>query len=466
MSLSENLVPDDHIVVLYGGTGDLARRKLLPGLFRLAQAGLLPKRYRIIATSRHHLSDDDFRERAKAAVKEPGSTESWQAFAANLSFASQETLVDAVANAEAELGNPARRLFYLSVPPGASGGIVSMLGATGLTENARIILEKPFGTDLASARALNKAVHAAFDETCVFRIDHFLGKETVQNILALRFANGIFEPIWNRDHIDHVQIDVPETLSIGTRGAFYEQTGAYRDMIVTHVLQVLGFVAMEPPTSFSAKALLTETVKVAESLRPIRPDDVVYGQYDGYRDEDGVAADSRTETFAAARVSIDNSRWTGVPFYLRTGKRMAQTGRVVTIAFRDTPRRMFPSSNGFGPNELVFELGDPGRISTSFLAKVPGPTMQLGPAQFTFDYENSFTSAHQLEAYERLLHDALMGDRTLFTRADAVERLWEVSAPLLADPPCVHRYRPGSWGPAAADRLIAPRHWHLTQAGA
>jgi glucose-6-phosphate 1-dehydrogenase len=466
MTPSENLVPDEHIVVLYGGTGDLARRKLLPGLFRLAQAGLLPKRYRIIATSRHHLTDHDFRERARTAVKEPGSSAAWEAFAANLSFASQDTLVDAVANAEAELGHRARRLFYLSVPPGASGGIVSTLGATGLSQNARIILEKPFGTDLASARALNKTVHAAFPETRVFRIDHFLGKETVQNILAFRFANGIVEPIWNRDHIDHVQIDVPETLSIGTRGAFYEETGAYRDMIVTHLLQVLGFVAMEPPASFSAKALLDETVKVAESLRPIGRDDVVYGQYDGYRDEAGVAADSRTETFVAARVSIDNPRWAGVPFYLRTGKRMAETRRVLTIAFRDPPRPMFQSSNGFGPNELVFELGDPGRISTSFLAKVPGPTMQLGPARFTFDYENSFASAYQLEAYERLIHDALIGDRTLFTRADAVERLWEVSAPLFAEPPCLHSYLPGSWGPEAAERLIGPRRWHLTQGGA
>ena len=469
MALGDHPVPDDHIVILYGGTGDLARRKLLPGLFRLAQAGLLPKRYRIIATSRRSLTDQDFRERAKAAVEQFGripSAASWQSFAANLSFASQEALGEAIADAEAEVGSRARRLFYLSVPPSACGDLVSMLGAAGLSQNASVILEKPFGTDLASARALNRTVHAAFDETRVFRIDHFLGKETVQNILAFRFANGIVEPIWNRDHIDHVQIDVPETLSIGTRGAFYEGTGAYRDMIVTHVLQVLGVIAMEPPTSFSAKALVNEAVKVAKSLRSIGPDDVVYGQYDGYRDEDGVAADSQTETFVAARAAIDNSRWAGVPFYLRTGKRMAESRRVVTIAFRDPPRRMFPSSNGFGPNKLVFDLGEPGRISTGFLAKIPGPTMELGPAEFTFDYDNSFASAHQLEAYERLIHDALIGDRTLFTRADAVERMWEVSAPLLADPPRVHRYLPGSWGPAAAPRLIAPRRWHLTQAGA
>jgi glucose-6-phosphate 1-dehydrogenase len=218
---------------------------------------------------------------------------------------------------------------------------------------------------------------------------------------------------------------------------------------------------MEPPTSFSAKALLDETAKVAESLRPIAPEDVVYGQYDGYRDEDGVAADSPTETLVAAQVSIDNWRWAGVPFYLRTGKRMADSRQVVTIAFRDPPRRMFGSSNGFGPNELVFELGNPGRISTSFLAKAPGPTMRLGPAAFTFDYGESFGCGHQLDAYERLVHDALIGDRTLFTRADAIERLWEVSAPLLGNPPTVHPYRPGSWGPAAVDQLIKPRSWHL-----
>jgi glucose-6-phosphate 1-dehydrogenase len=466
MSTDQNLVPDDHIVVLFGVTGDLARRELLPGLFRLAQAGLLPERYRIIATSRKNLSDQWVRELAKDAVKASGelpSTASWQTFASNLSFASHEMLVDAVADAEAQLGYHARRLFYLSVPPVAFDGIVSMLGTSGLSENASVILEKPFGTDLDSARALNETVHGAFHESRVYRIDHFLGKETVQNILAFRFANGIVEPIWNRDHIDHVQIDVPETLAIGTRAAFYEKTGAYRDMIVTHLLQVLGFIAMEPPTSFSAKALLDETAKVAASLQPIQPDDVVYGQYTGYRDEDGVAADSQTETYVAARVSIDNWRWAGVPFYLRTGKRLAHKRNVITIAFRDPPRRMFESSNGFGPNKLVFELSDPGSISTSFLAKIPGPTMQLGPARFTFDYNDSFTTAHQLKAYERLIHDALTGDRTLFTRADGIEQLWDISTPLLSDPPPVHPYSPGSWGPPEADELIAPRRWHLPQ---
>jgi glucose-6-phosphate 1-dehydrogenase len=465
-AVSAELVPEDHVIVLFGATGDLARRKLLPGLFRLSQAGLLPRRYRIVATSRTDLTDDGFRAFALEAVAEFGgapSDEAWSHFAANVSFSAQEDLVEAVACAESELGGQARRLFYLSVPPVAFGGIAEMLGTTGLSDRARVILEKPFGTDLPSARALNATVHAAFEEKRIFRIDHFLGKETVQNILALRFANGIFEPIWNRDHIDHIQIDVPETLSIGTRAGFYEETGAFRDMIVTHLLQVLGFIAMEPPTSFSAKALLNETVKVAESMRPIRPEDVVFGQYAGYREEDGVAPESQTETFVAARVSIDNWRWAGVPFYVRTGKRLAATRRVVTIAFRDPPRRMFESSNGFRPNELVFDLGDPGSISSTFLAKVPGPTMELGTARFTFDYEDSFTSAHQLEAYERLIHDALMGDRTLFTRADGIERLWEVCSPVLDNPPRVHPYFPGSWGPPAADDLV-PRGWHLPEA--
>jgi glucose-6-phosphate 1-dehydrogenase len=463
-SPNADLIPEDHVIVLFGATGDLARRKLLPGLFRLGQAGLLPDRFRLVATSRSDLTDDSFREFARAALAEFGvalTDSEWHGFARNVTYAAQQDLVDAVARAEAELGGHAGRLFYLSIPPVAFAEVVEMLGTTGLAKDARVILEKPFGTDLDSARGLNETVHQVFPEKRVFRIDHFLGKETVQNILALRFANGLFEPIWNRDHIEHIQIDVPETLSVGSRAAFYEGTGAYRDMIVTHLLQVLGFVAMEPPTSFAAKALLNETAKVFESMRPIRPEDVVFGQYAGYRDEEGVASDSQTETFVAARVEVDNWRWAGVPFYLRTGKRMAQTRRVITIAFRDPPRRMFESSNGFGPNELVFELGDPGSISTSFLAKVPGPTMALGPARFRFDYDESFTSAHQLEAYERLIHDALMGDRTLFTRADGIERLWDVSSPLLSDPPEVHPYFPGTWGPPAAESLIKPQRWHL-----
>jgi glucose-6-phosphate 1-dehydrogenase len=466
---ADRLVPDDHVVVLFGATGDLARRKLLPGLFRLAQAGLMPARYRVVGTSRKPLTDDGFRRFAREAIDEFGPAAvpaaDWDAFAARLRYAAGDDLPGAVRTARLELGT-SRTLFYLSVPPPAFAGIVRMLGDEGLAGDARVILEKPFGTDLETARLLNETVHAVFPEPQVFRIDHFLGKETVQNILALRFANGVFEPIWNRQHIDHIQIDVPETLSIGTRAAFYEGTGAFRDMIVTHLFQVLGFVAMEPPTSFHAKALLDETAKVFDAMAPVRPEDVIRGQYDGYRSEPGVDAASDTETFVALRVAIENWRWAGVPFYLRTGKRMAETRRVLTIAFRDPPRRMFDSQHAFPPNEIVFELGDPGGISTSFLAKVPGPTMQLAPARFTFDYESSFTDAHQLEAYERLIHDALMGDRTLFTRADGIERLWEASMPALTAPSPIHRYSPGSWGPDAVHDLIAPNRWHLSQEAA
>jgi glucose-6-phosphate 1-dehydrogenase len=469
MSDSTTLIPDDHVIVLFGATGDLARRKLIPGLYRLAEAGLMPQDYRIVATSKPDFDDEEFRAFAREATAEFGrgaGWDGWESFSRRLSYVAAaddggSALAAAVARAERELGGAPRRLHYLSVPPLAFGGIVETLGAIGLAENARVILEKPFGTDLESARALNATLHSVFRERQIFRIDHFLGKESVQNILALRFANGVFEPMWNRDHIEHVQIDVPETLSIGTRADFYEKTGAYRDMIVTHLLQVLGFAAMEPPTSFEAKALLNETSKVFEAIMPIRPEDVVRGQYVGYRDEPGVAPDSETETFVAARVYVDNWRWAGVPFYLRTGKRLAQTRRVLTITFRDPPRRMFGARNGHRPNQLVFELGDPGRISATFLAKRPGPTMDLGPASFRFDYEESFASSNQLEAYERLIHDALLGDRTLFTRADGVERLWEVSAAVLERPSPVYPYAPGSWGPWRAEDLIAPAEWYL-----
>ena len=465
------MTPEDHVIVLFGATGDLARRKLLPGLFRLAEAGLMPERYRIVGTSRAALDSEGFRELAREALDEfgpPAHNGTWDAFARTLSYSDADeeapALAAAVERAERELGGEPRRLHYLSVPPAASAGIVQTLRRTGLSERARMIMEKPFGTDLGSARSLNDTVHAVFDESQVFRIDHFLGKETVQNILAARFGNGVFESIWHREHIDHVQIDVPETLSIGSRAGFYEDTGALRDMIVTHLLQVVGFVAMEPPVSFSATSLVDETVKVFNSIAPLRPEDMIRGQYAGYRDEPGVAPDSDTETFVAMRVAIENWRWAGVPFYLRTGKRMAEGRRLLTITFREPPRRMFESDQGFEPNELVFDLGDRGGISASFLAKVPGPTMHLGKARFRFDYEDSFAQEHELEAYERLIHDALLGDRTLFTRSDGIERLWEISAPVLDSPPGVRIYEPGSWGPEGTDELIAPGRWHLPEA--
>jgi glucose-6-phosphate 1-dehydrogenase len=324
-------------------------------------------------------------------------------------------------------------------------------------------MEKPFGVDLDSARELNETVHAVFDESQIFRIDHFLGKETVQNILALRFANGLFEPVWNANHVDHVQIDVPETLSIGSRAGFYEGTGAFRDMIVTHLFQVLGFVAMEPPTSLDARALTDEKVKAFQALKPLDPARAVRGQYEGYLQEEGVDPGSDTETFVALEAEIENARWSGVPFYLRTGKQLAEGRRVITIAFKEPPKRMFPIVDGLTRNELVFEVAEPGGISARFLAKVPGPTLELAPASMEFRYADSFCSQNQLEAYERLIHDALIGDRTLFTSAPGIERLWEVATPLLEHPPQVQPYAPGSWGPPAIDELIAPRSWQLGQ---
>ncbi len=468
-------IPEDQIIVLFGATGDLAKRKLLPGIFHLAQVGLMPRRFRILGTARHAIELEEFRQLARNAIEASGredlSPATWEPFAESLRFAAVgdgfAELDDAVAAAREELGGEAGLLHYLSLPPQAAAGTVEALGAAGLGEGARVITEKPFGTDLASARALNAHLRSVFDESRIYRIDHYLGREAVQNLLALRFANGMFEPVWNRNHIDHVQIDVPETLSIEMRGSFYEGTGAFRDMVVTHLFQVLGFVAMEPPVSLEAKALGVEREKVFDSMSPLDPANVVRGQYAGYRDEEGVAADSDTETFVAIKAFVDNWRWEGVPFYLRSGKRLAENRHLLTVAFSQPPRRMFPLdceqiSESFDYDHLTFELGDPGSIIASFFAKVPGPAMELGTAHMRFNYEDSFGGvAGALDAYERLIHDVMVGDRTLFTSSAAIERLWEISEPVLEAPPRALPYEPGSWGPPQIERLIAPRRWHL-----
>ena len=468
-------IPENQVIVLFGATGDLAKRKLLPGIFHLAQVGLMPRRFRIVGVARSEVDVEDFREQARRAIEASGredlSPATWDPFAESLRFAAVGDgfgeLAETVSEAREELGQDAGLLYYLSLPPKAAAGTVAQLGALGLGDGARVITEKPFGTDLASARELNEHLHSVFEERCIYRIDHYLGREAVQNLLALRFANGMFEPVWNRNHIDHVQIDIPETLSIEMRGSFYEQTGAFRDMIVTHLFQVLGFVAMEPPTSLEPKALGLEREKVFDSMPPLAPANVVRGQYAGYREEDGVAPDSDTETFVAIEAFIDNWRWEGVPFYLRSGKRLAQSRHLLTVAFAQPPRRMFPLDcdqivESFGHDHLTFELGDPGSISASFLAKVPGPTIRLGEAHMRFSYADTFGGVEQaLDAYERLIHDVMVGDRTLFTSSAAIERLWEISAPVLEQPPSAHSYEPGSWGPAASDELISPRRWHL-----
>ena len=459
------------VVVLVGATGDLARRKLIPGLVHLTSAGFIPG-CRVIGVSLDELDADGFRKFARAALDEFSarkvSDADWSAFANALDYVSLKAgpaaLATAVAAAEQAIGAESRRLHYLSVPPAAALSAVRMLGEAGLVGNSRVIMEKPFGTDLASAVALNAELHEVFAEEQIFRIDHFLGKEPAQNILAFRFANGLFEPIWNRNFIDHVQIDVPETLGLGKRSAFYESTGAYRDMVVTHLFQILGFMAMEPPTHLAPKPISEEKNKVFRSMLPIQPADVVRGQYTGYRSEEGVSAESDTETFIALKCSIDNWRWAGVPFYLRTGKRLAEGQRIISIAFREPPKSMFPADSGIGahgPDHLTFDLADAAKTSLSFYGKRPGPGMRLDKHSLQFAMGDTGQIGDVLEAYERLILDAMRGDHTLFTTAEGIERLWEVSVPLLESPPPVRVYSPGSWGPNAIHQLVAPHAWRL-----
>jgi glucose-6-phosphate 1-dehydrogenase len=459
------------VVVLVGATGDLARRKLIPGLMHLARAGFIPG-CRIVGVSLDQFDNDSFRNFARESLTEFSahkvSDDEWGSFASALEYVSLSAgpaaLAEAVARAEASIGGESRRLHYLSVPPSAALSAVRMLGDAGLVQNSRIIMEKPFGTDLASAVKLNAKLHEVFAEEQIFRIDHFLGKEPAQNILAFRFANGLFEPIWNRNFIDHVQIDVPETLGLGKRSGFYESTGAYRDMVVTHLFQILGFMAMEPPTHLAPKPISEEKNKVFRSMLPIQPTDVVRGQYIGYRGEEGVAPESDTETFIALKCSIDNWRWAGVPFYLRTGKRLAEGQRIISIAFREPPKSMFPEGSGIGahgPDHLTFDLADAAKTSLSFYGKRPGPGMRLDKHSLQFAMNDTGQIGDVLEAYERLILDAMRGDHTLFTTAEGIERLWEVSVPLLESPPPVRTYSPGSWGPNAIHQLVAPHAWRL-----
>jgi glucose-6-phosphate 1-dehydrogenase len=459
------------VVVLVGATGDLAARKLLPGLFHLATAGFIPG-CRVIGVSLDNLDVNGFRTLARRALDEFSSRKvsdaSWATFSDNLDYvplgAGATALKAAVERAEQAFNSNSRRLHYLSVPPNAALSAVRLLGEAGLVERARIIMEKPFGTDLESAVSLNAKLHEVFAEEQIFRIDHFLGKEPAQNILAFRFANGLFEPIWNRNFIDHVQIDVPETLGLGKRAAFYESTGAYRDMVVTHLFQIVGFMAMEPPTALQPAPISEEKNKVFRSMLPVEPTDVVRGQYSGYRSEEGVDPRSDTETFIALRCWIDNWRWAGVPFFLRTGKRLAEGQRIISIAFRQPPKSMFPAGSGIGeqgPDHLTFDLADASKVSLSFYGKRPGPGMRLDKQSLQFAMHDTGLVGDVLEAYERLILDAMRGDHTLFTTAEGIERLWEVSAPLLASVSPVRSYSPGSWGPNAIHQLIAPHAWRL-----
>ncbi len=466
---AERIAP--HVVVLFGATGDLARRKLIPGMAHLVLSELAPD-IRIVGTSLEEMGDVEFREFARAAIEEFGThqltPEQWDTFDDNLAYVPQSAgpaaLAAAVAQAERQLGADVRRLHYLSVPPKAALPVIQTLREADLVDRSRIVMEKPFGTDLESAVHLNARVHETFEESQVFRIDHFLGKEAAQNILAFRFANGLFEPIWNRNFIDHIQIDIPETLGLDQRANFYESTGAYKDMVVTHLFQVLAFVAMEPPTALEPRAISEEKNKVFRSLLPIQTADVVRGQFTGYTDLPGVAPDSDTETFIALECHLDNWRWAGVPFYLRTGKELAEGARIISIAFREAPRSMFPANSGVGsagPDHLTFDLADESKVSLSFYGKRPGPGMRLQKLSMQFSTTETETAGDVLEAYERLILDAMRGDHTLFTTAEGIESLWDRSAALLDNPPPVKPYPAGTWGPNAIHQLIAPHAWRL-----
>ncbi|PRH81008.1 glucose-6-phosphate dehydrogenase [Streptomyces solincola] len=469
--------PDDDrplLLVIFGATGDLARRKLYPGLHRLLAAGSLPGGLAVVGTGRHQ-PDGDYGDLVAHAVAEFGPDEPDERALAALregavfrtSSAEDGTgLAETVREARSRLGGDCRTLLYLSVPPGTMEDLLRMIGDTGLAEDASLVLEKPFGQDAASARSLNAVLHGVVPEERVFRIDHFLGKEAVQNVLVLRFANEWLSALWSREHVASVQIDVPEKIGIEGRASFMEATGTFRDMVSTHLSQILGFVALEPPAALDAASLRAAKLALYRELRPFDPADTVFGQYDGYRDEEGVAGDSRSETFVALRAFVDNDRWRDVPFLLRTGKAMGSGARTVTLTLKDCREGPFAGlgdEDGDGPPALVLQLSDPPSVRLEVRAKVPGRGLEVGRAALALRSEEAFGDARPLEAYERLLLDALNGDATLFTGAEEVERLWDVCAPVLDDPPEPQPYEPGSYGPKAALDLAGPDGWRVPE---
>jgi glucose-6-phosphate 1-dehydrogenase len=499
-------------VVIFGSTGDLAKHKLLPALFNLAARGVLPDGFRVVGVGRRPLTDEAYREKVRDDIRDfctsAPSGEKWEWFISRVSFAHSELAEPAHFAALAERLDQVQRepttaasrpatssagardrgiVFYLATPPDVFGPIVSGLHEAGLLAEhggawRRIIVEKPFGHDLASARALNAHLASLIGEHQVYRIDHYLGKETVQNLMAFRFANGVFEPIWNRRYVDHVQITVAETGGVGERGGYYDEAGALRDMVQNHLFQLLALTAMEPPISFRADDVRNERVKVLRAIRRGDESDVrrsvVRGQYvaaevggeqvPGYREESTVPHDSTTETFVALRLLVDNWRWADVPFYLRTGKRLPARASEVVVQFRRAPLQLFREAthDGLDPNLLIVRIQPNEGISLRFTAKVPGAEMKLGTVDMAFDYADYF-SRQLATGYETLLYDAMTGDQSLFHRADMVETGWSVVKPLLelvgAQPAALlHDYRAGSWGPPAADVLLeqAGREWH------
>jgi glucose-6-phosphate 1-dehydrogenase len=476
--------PPPQAIVVFGASGDLTKRKIIPALYNLQRDGLLPGKCAIVGYARSLWSEEEFRAHALDAIKNfsrtPLEDDQWAAFERRLHYVSGEFhekhcfshLIEELDHLDEDYGLGKRRLFYCATPPSAFPQIVARLGEAGDVGDARIVFEKPFGHDLASAKKLNKTVHSVFEESRVFRIDHYLGKETVQNILMFRFANSMFERLWNSDVIDHVQLTVAEDLGVEGRGSYYEESGALRDIVQNHLLQVLAFLAMEAPRSLEAEAIRDEKVKLLRAVHRFDPAEVVRGQYatcevdgktvPGYTSEEGVARDSTTETYVAVRAHIDNWRWAGVPVFMRTGKRLARRTTQVIVGLREAPGYLFEGAGidrGVADHLSIQIQPDEG-ISLAFNAKEPGPDIKIKPVHMNFSYADSF-NAQPAEAYERLLHEAMEGDHTLFIREDEVERSWEIVEPILNEPGPVHPYAAATWGPEQAMELIAPRRWHL-----
>ncbi len=482
-------------LVIFGAVGDLAGRKLLPAIYNLAHAGSLPERIELVGISRGEMTDDEFRDHARQSIerfsRRRPDPDVLNGLLSNIRYVQgsfdEERLYtdlrDVLESFDRDFGSPMNRIFYLSTAPEFFPVITGKLGENGLNKSAdadvRAVIEKPIGYSLASARAQNEATLEYFDESQVFRIDHYLGKETVQNLMALRFANALFEPVWNRNFIDHVEITAAEDIGVGSRAGYYEGAGALRDLVQNHMLQLLALLAMEPPTAFEANRLRDEKVKVLEAIVPPTIEDVhlmaVRGQYGpgsvagvdsvGYLEEPGVNPESRTETYAALRLEISNWRWAGVPFYLRTGKRLARKLTEIAVVLRPVPHQAFQSSDSVGvqPNQIILTVQPDEGVSVSLGAKIPGPRMRIRPVNMEFHYGTSFLSESP-EAYERLILDAMRGDATLFTRNDEVEALWSVIDPILtaweADTTSpIAQYAAGSAGPVEADALLDGRTW-------
>ena len=489
--LSNRALPEPCTVVIFGATGDLTQRKLIPALYNLAADGDLPAALSVVGFARREKTDEQFRKEIGDATRQFSRQavceELWKSFEQRVFYHCSEfgddegyrRLAERLDQMDRERGTRGNRLFYLAVAPAEFEGIMEKLYAFGLNHAAkgswaRVIVEKPFGTDLGSAQELNRVVNHVFPEGDTFRIDHFLGKETAQNIMVLRFANAIFEPLWNHHYIDHVQITASEPLGVGSRGPYYDKSGAMRDMVQNHLLQLLSLVAMEPPTDLSADRVRDEKVKVIRALRPITGEavgrDVVRGQYSagaingqtvpGYRQEERLDPNSNTETYVALKVEIDSWRWAGVPFYIRVGKRLPKSGTEIAIQFKDAPSVLFnKESTGGGANVLVIRIQPDEGISLRMQAKIPGGTVRIEPVKMDFHYGTSFGKASP-EAYERLLLDAMSGDATLFARRDEVEHAWrfvdtiEEAWHQAGTQPGLFEYPAGSWGPQEADQLL------------